>query len=576
MRWWSKRDRRRGAGGSIVALLAASWAAGAAGDAPPPPPGMSLWEANYHTCHYGWFTPPGADDGGLSPCSVEGYFAVAEDSGDLEGRADNNYGAIKADFNKDGNMDIFVANSAADGAPEFLLGDGTGKFTRADALDSTQLGIIQSNDSNGMWRPEVGDFNRDGWPDVYTCSMGKQIVLMNKGLTRGLGFTLVEPPHSTACRGAVVGNFRTDTSKWEADHGYVDVFVGAQGQKNVFFWTDDEGQMSVDDSTWLSPVGAEEFVDPRASDTTIDVVGLDANNDGHLDVLATNWGQPNFLYLGDGDGGFTVATESDNLGDIVSSASDLTYGATVADFNCDGKDDVFLGQYNPHDLKGYLSAPDGAYTTSVVDAGGVRCNTLSVHAIDVDGDGDKDVLVLCTTGDTKLIINDGACTGSFKQATIWRDRSISATYSRTFYASFGLVHDWDGDGDEDIVMVQNGANQNGLFLNRSGPYPALYAAPSPPSSPPPMSPPPTPPPPMQPPPPPMQQPPPPMQQPPPPPMEAPPPPPPSGDDAAVSCVSEDDCPEDRPVCAFGSRRGNRKLLFGGISTGLCEAAVSRR
>jgi hypothetical protein len=87
-----------------------------------------------------------------------------------------------ADFNKDGNLDLVVAENTAPGNLRLLLGDGTGHFTLA------------GNFKTGVDNPvsiAFGDFNNDGFPDVVVASgstsdaAGGVAVLLNQ---LGTGF----------------------------------------------------------------------------------------------------------------------------------------------------------------------------------------------------------------------------------------------------------------------------------------------------------------------------------------------------------------------------------------------------
>ena len=83
-------------------------------------------------------------------------------------------GAAFLDFNRDGNLDILLV-----GAPcKLFQGDGKGKFTPAafPELKAELSGVA------------VGDYDRDGYPDLYLTAFGGGVLLHNEG---GKGFANV-------------------------------------------------------------------------------------------------------------------------------------------------------------------------------------------------------------------------------------------------------------------------------------------------------------------------------------------------------------------------------------------------
>jgi hypothetical protein len=85
------------------------------------------------------------------------------------------------DFNNDGNLDVVVSSSISgtyrDGKVRVLLGNGDGTFqvTHSYAVGSS------------IWSLAVGDFNRDGFPDLAVTSFASSTltILLNTGDWRG-------------------------------------------------------------------------------------------------------------------------------------------------------------------------------------------------------------------------------------------------------------------------------------------------------------------------------------------------------------------------------------------------------
>lgn len=146
----------------------------------------------------------------------------------------------------------------------------------------------------------------------------------------------------------------------------------------------------------------------------------DVNNDGKLDALTGTYvnadpkatpkdpGDRSEILLGDGKGGFTLASQSD----LYSKEMRSTTSAAFLDYDRDGVVDLFVGNW--YEIYGYLPAlqdrlyrgnGDGTFS-EVTDAMGLTTlrdkgfaegknsrPTYGVTACDVDGDGDADLLV---------------------------------------------------------------------------------------------------------------------------------------------------------------------------------------
>src|SRR5208282_406278 len=111
-------------------------------------------------------------------------------------------GAVVADFNGDGNLDIAFANSAGNGVT-ILLGNGDGTFTPA-ASPAVSFGAAIA----------VGDFNGDGIPDLAVSNNGSgyvvTILLGNGDGTFTVGASVPVPQWSINPEGIVAMDFNGD------------------------------------------------------------------------------------------------------------------------------------------------------------------------------------------------------------------------------------------------------------------------------------------------------------------------------------------------------------------------------
>ena len=186
----------------------------------------------------------------------------------------------------------------------------------------------------------------------------------------------------------------------------------------------------------------------------------DVDNDGDLDLILGMHNYTNRLYLNNGTpdpfegvAGIDIAYDNDyyssavSLGDIDGDGDvDLVAGNQgTSGFNTNR---LYLNQYpsdaNPFNL---------VYGSNVTSDG---MDTRSIALVDVDGDGDLDLLSGNYGQVNQLCLNNGD--GTFADGI-----SISAETYNTYAIAVGDV---DGDGDMD--MVTGNANQvNRLYLNNS-------------------------------------------------------------------------------------------------------------
>jgi len=181
----------------------------------------------------------------------------------------------------------------------------------------------------------AGDFNDDGWPDLYLSIFGApNRLFLNNGQGGFEDATTKEIGDPGEAFGVAVGDIDND--------GALDIFQAAGGGNG----------RDLSRSLMLLNLGDGQFVDftegvglPALTNVSLLSTRLvDIDNDGDLDLLTGN-SQPfsltdnagdldsHFLFLNDGDGFFTDATDQSGL-------SEVELGLVIADYDRDGFLDV--------------------------------------------------------------------------------------------------------------------------------------------------------------------------------------------------------------------------------------------
>ncbi len=261
--------------------------------------------------------------------------------------------AAWGDYDRDGDLDLYVGNEKF--PCQLFQNDGRGHFTDV----ASQAGV-----TNGRFTKAVvwGDYNGDGYPDLYVSNYG-------------------EPT---------------------GDGGFSDasgLLTAQQGEPNRLFQNNTDGT--------FTDVAAEVGVDQPL--LSFPAWFWDYNNDGALDLFVATYdgsieavaadafdlpptSESMRLYQGDGAGVFRDVTSATRLNRF-----SLTMGANFGDLNNDGFLDLFLGTGHPSYealMPNQMFLNQAGTTFADVTITGGFGHLQKGHAIafaDIDNDGDQDV-----------------------------------------------------------------------------------------------------------------------------------------------------------------------------------------
>ncbi len=349
-------------------------------------------------------------------------------------------GVAFADVNNDGFVDLYVSNKG--GSNKLFLNNGDGTFK--DVTATAGAGI----DSPGFTMGSVfGDYDNDGDVDLYLATGGQYEIESNRLFANNGDGTFTDV---TAAAGVGLKEFTYSASFADYDNdGDLDLYCAnyGVGAKNVLFANNGDGTFT--DVTDAAGVG----------DKSWSWMGVwsDVDNDGDVDLYVVNGrypaGEPNKLFVNNGNGTFTEAAAAAGVND-----ANWGLGASFADVDNDGEQDLFASNYiggnNLYMNDGAGSFTKASHKIATEEEGWGKGPTFG----DVDNDGDLDLY----EGDCKLAnqmyMNDGK--GNFVNVADDQPQLQCATV-RTKGTAFAGI---DNDGDLDLYVINWGA-ENKLYKN---------------------------------------------------------------------------------------------------------------
>ena len=145
------------------------------------------YETHVHNVWMGFHVYPGPEHYEPTPDAFysnngDGTFTDASAESGVASHRGRGMGVICADYDNDGDTDIFVAN---DSTANFLFeNDGTGKFEEVGLLSGVAYDLYGKE--QGSMSVDCADYDNDGLLDFYQTSYQRQMNLLYKNLGEGL------------------------------------------------------------------------------------------------------------------------------------------------------------------------------------------------------------------------------------------------------------------------------------------------------------------------------------------------------------------------------------------------------
>ncbi|MDT7687553.1 MAG: enediyne biosynthesis protein [Acidobacteriota bacterium] len=386
-------------------------------------------------------------------------------------------GVALIDYDNDGRLDIYFVNSItvdmvkSGGKTRSALYHNEGDGTFTDVTDKAGVGDI----GWGMGAV-VGDYDNDGFDDLYVTCLGANHLLRNNGdgtfkdVTGKAG--VGDPRWST---GAAFFDYDNDGRLDLFVTNYVDFDVNhlpefGKGRtcqyKGVPVQCGPRGLPGAGDSLYhnngdgtFSDVSKKAGVSDPQGFYGLGVLCADFDEDGFTDVYVANDSTPNFLYHNNGDGtfkdiGFISGTAVNENG-----SEQGSMGATAGDYDHDGRLDIFItnfaDEYNTLYRGGArLSFTDVSYAAKVAEVA-LPLVGWGTKFFDYDNDGWVDLFVanghvypqLENYRQRKLLHHNNR-DGTFTEVGL----QSGAPLAEKRVGRGVAVGDLDNDGDVDLVV----------------------------------------------------------------------------------------------------------------------------
>ena len=397
---------------------------------------------------------------------VEGRFFLPEVMGG---------GAAWLDFDQDGWLDLYLVDGAPLESPDPQQRDHVNRLFRNNGVrfDDVSMPAMAMDGSFGQGVC-VGDFDADGFPDLYICNYGPNLLLKNNGDGTFQDMTDI----------AAVGDPLWGTSAaWVDlnDDALLDLFVANyldltsanlevchyNGQPGYcgpgeYDAAPDRAYLNNGDGTFTEAAEALGLVAPEGKGLAIAVTDFDG--DAKPEIYVANDMVENFLYRRKGIGPelrYENVARAAGCAVSADGIHEASMGVACSDFDGDGMVDVFLTHFYSHKNTLYRNLGDLLFDDvsrrTRIAATSFETLGFGTVALDYDLDGSPDLFV--ANGHVlgplqqpnemypQLLYNDGE--GRFDDVS-----RIAGPYFEELWLGRGAAGaDFDNDGSVDLVVT---------------------------------------------------------------------------------------------------------------------------
>ena len=400
-------------------------------------------------------------------------------------------GCAFLDYDNDGWMDIYLVNSGKcdfyNSTPPLrnalYRNNRDGTFTDV----TEKAGVAAGGYGQGV---AVGDYNGDGFPDLYVTQYGRSILYRNNG-----DGTLTDV---TEKAGVAAPGWASSAVWFDYDNdGRLDLFVcqfvDFDKSKNLpcVTYNNKPGycvpRLYKPMPSWLfHNNGDGTFTDVSESSgvrkhlgKAWGAVAADLNNDGGMDLFVANDTTANFLFMNRGNGKFEEIAALAGVGFSETGRPRSGMGVDAADFNQDGWLDLFVANIDHEKYSLYQNNHDETFddraNTTGVGAATRLMSGWGLKFFDYDNDGNLDLFLANGNPDDLIETMQKDVTYQEPMLLFHSDgktlRNVSAESGPIFekhLSARGLaIGDFDNDGAVDVLISVNDAAP--LLLRNTAP-----------------------------------------------------------------------------------------------------------
>ena len=405
-------------------------------------------------------------------------------------------GAAFLDYNNDGLQDIYFVNGAD--LPPFPKVQSNGIEPPRNALyrnngDGTFTDVAMTAgvaDTGYGMGCAVGDYDNDGFSDLYVTNFGANVFFRNNG-------------------DGTFTDVTTETGTGDTRWGTSCAFVDYDNDSFLDLYVTNYVKYDIESDQVCMNKGVRVYCDPRLYEGELDILyhnngdgtftdvteiagffgatgrGLalawgDYDDDGDMDVYIANDADQNFLYRNNGDGTFTDVSLIAGVGFSEDGEAENGMGADFGDYDNDGRLDLVITNFQDQTNTLYHNEGGGLFSdvsyASKIGTISLPYLAWGVSFCDYDNDGFQDLFIANGHLDENVQVFNP--TGFYQQPNLLFRNNGDGTFDEVgvdLGSGMGLekvsrgfaYSDYDNDGDLDL-LVTNLKGAPDLLENRGG------------------------------------------------------------------------------------------------------------